>query len=315
MSTRPYDRKWFVVLGHPIHRTEFIRLCTFTLLCVFFVVGLVLYLYADFVTENREEKVLKELHMQSVEAVRQSGMDPFDLFMTDHLDESGFGEINSLQLNGTFRIGKQVFDLSLFSKRPNLCKVQLQWPEGVACSGFDGTDKWAFSVDSFVEQFALPPEILNPVLSQFLATVLAGEWMYSKSIDEPVEGEFSLLSWEPKVEWQGRECNQLVNRGLGVGAVFHYFDLQYGSEICREARVFMGGVRRHIMLYYSKPMQSGYPLPSGFELWIDGRMQGRAEFTHCEVNRGLMDYLFSRPEKPKDEEMYAPLRLSGSTGY
>jgi hypothetical protein len=129
------------VLGHPIHRTEFIRLCTFTLLCVFFVVGLVLYLYADFVTENREEKVLKELHMQSVEAVRQSGMDPFDLFMTDHLDESGFGEINSLQLNGTFRIGKQVFDLSLFSKRPNLCKVQLQWPEGVACSGFDGTDK------------------------------------------------------------------------------------------------------------------------------------------------------------------------------
>ena len=62
-------------------------------------------------------------------------------------------------------------------------------------------------------------------------------------------------------------------------------------------------------------METGYPLPSGFELWMDGRLLGKAKFTQCEVNRGLMDYLFARPEIPKEEEMYAPLKLSGNLRY
>ena len=315
MSTRPCDKKWFVVLGHPIHRTEFFRLCAFTTLAMFFVVGLVLYLYTDFVTEDKEEKELKELHLQSVEAVLQAEEDPFDFFMTEHLSYTGFGEINSLQINGTFQIGKKIFDLSIFSKRPSLSKVQLQRSEATTYSGFDGTNAWSFSVDVFMKQFGLDPEILNPDLSRFLSTLLAGEWVYSRSVDMLSEGEVSLLSWEPTVEWQGRECRRLINRGLGSEEVFHYFDTENGLEICREVTIFIGGASRHILLYYSKPMETGYPLPSGFELWMDGRLLGKAKFTQCEVNRGLMDYLFARPEIPKEEEMYAPLKLSGNLRY
>ena len=92
--------------------------------------------------------------------------------------------------------------------------------------------------------------------------------------------------------------------------IFHYFDMENGLEICWEVTMFIGGASRHILLYYSKPMETGYPLPSGFELWMDGRLYGKAQFTQCEVNRGLMNYLFVRPEIPKEEEMYAPLKLS-----
>ena len=58
------------------------------------------------------------------------------------------------------------------------------------------------------------------------------------------EGEVSLLSWEPTVEWQGRECRRLINRGLGSEEVFHYFDTENGLEICREVTMFIGGASR-----------------------------------------------------------------------
>lgn len=39
-----------------------------------------------------------------------------------------------------------------------------------------------------------------------------------------------------------------------------------------------------------------YPIPSGFELWVDGRLFCTAEFEKIEINRGLMNYLFQEPE-------------------
>ena len=316
MSIRPYRKKWFVILGYPFNRMEFIRLCMFSFLCLSFLVGLVLYLYFDFITEDEAEKTLKEQHYESVESGHRFGQDPFELFMNKHLRETGFSKINSLQLIGSLSIGEEVFDFTLYSKRPNLCKVQLKWADGMACSGFDGASAWSFGSDSFVQQFALKAEILDSALSRFLATFLASEWSYAAPEKEIGRGKRSWLSWEAGVEWQGRDCDQLMNRSFGDGVIYHYFDRQKGLEISREARFSIGGAKlQHVMLYYSKPKESGYPLPSGFELWVDGRKLASAQFTHCEVNRGLMDYLFSCPEIPKEEERYAPLRLSGSTGY
>lgn len=311
MLIKPYGRNWFVVLGFPIHRAEFFRLCSFIMLAVSFVVGFFVYLSSGFITEDIAEKVQQEFDIQSDQVEPQTDSHTLDHVMKGRLGEDGLSDINSLQLNGTFRIGKQVFELSLFSKRPNLCKVQLKWPEGVAYSGFDGTESWSFAVDSFVEQFALMPEILDRDLTRLLAMVLAGEWTYSKYRDVPDDDEDGRLPWETEIEWQGRSCHRLLGQDFGTAEVYHYFNPENASEVCREASVSIGGIDRLVLLYYSKPMESGYPLPSGFELWIDGRMIGKAKFTDYEVNRGLMDYLFSCPEKAKDEEVYAPLTLSG----
>ncbi|MGC6455828.1 MAG: hypothetical protein ACON39_05645 [Coraliomargaritaceae bacterium] len=310
------NKRWFVVLGHPLPRKKVLRLCAGILLSLSSLVGLVLYLYWDFVMNDAGEKSLKEQHDPSVESLYRWGNNPFEFFMNEHLSETGFGEINSLQLNGFLYIGEKVLGITLYSKRPNLTKVQLKWPDGMACSGFDGTSEWSFGLESFVQEFSLEPEILDPVLSQFLATLLASQWSYKASEKEFGRGKRFWLSWETRIEWQGRECNQLMNRSFGKEVIYHYFDPVEGLEVSREAMLSDGGDRfRHVVLYFSKPMKTGYPLPTGFELWTDGRKLGRIAFTHCEVNRGLMDYLFSCPEKPREEEKYAPLRLSGSASY
>lgn len=303
MPKKASKGKWIVILGHPLHIGELLKLTGFVLLSLSVVFGILFYFYLDYATESEGEKALREKHYESVETVNRSDKGLFEYFMDEHLSDTGFEEINSLLVNGRFILDGQVFTLMLFAKRPDYCRFQIRWPDGSASSGYDGGSGWSEGGGLLEDLFSIEPQVMDSRLSRFLGILLAGEWIYSMPEQERERPIEDLLQWESGVEWQDRDCNVLTNRGLGDPAIRHYFDSETGFEVSREIRLPAGDSGgRHVLLHFSGPKEDGgYPLPSGFELWLDGDKLGEAEFSRYEANVGLMSYLFERPIEPAAE--------------
>lgn len=78
---------------------------------------------------------------------------------------------------------------------------------------------------------------------------------------------------------------------------YHYIEKATGLEVYRRALMPITDRRqKELELYYALPLDGlKYPIPAGFELWVDGMLVFTVEFDQVEVNRGLASYLFKQP--------------------
>lgn len=290
-------------MGNPIHLGEVIKFISFLFILLILITGVGVYFYKDNLWARNDVKALVRKEDRFSETASRSTKDPFVQFMDKHLRQTGFGKINSLQADGRFFMDGQVLDLLLLSKKPDFSRVQLRWADGIAASGHNGQSSWSVGGSQLENIFSIQPELLNASLSRFLAILPAGEWMYSSLGEKDKWAKSDLFEWQSGVQWKGRECNLLTNRYLGDPVIRHYYDPETGLEISREARLVLNGSgERHFQIDFRKPLEEGYPIPSGFELWVDGRIRGVAEFNSFKANRGILSCLFEVPELNSESE-------------
>lgn len=202
--------------------------------------------------------------------------------------------MNSIRALGTYTSGDIVMQLTQLAKQPRYYKQVLALNGRELHAGFDGHELWFKQNHPIVDESDEPLMRLNRALAMLECSIPAIVWEYENALsnEEPeVLNYFELL---PEVEWQGRTCIVVKNTRMLDGPVFHYIDKASKLELYRRASVQISERSlRDVELFFKDPLEdSFYPLPSGFELWVDGQLYCTADFDKVEVNRGLAGYLF-----------------------
>lgn len=162
--------------------------------------------------------------------------------------------------------------------------------------GYDGKEVWFEQSHDIVDVSDPSLMKLNRTLAIIESTIPCLAWDYD--IEKPLDG-LELMS---ESEWQGHECFVVKNTKLLVDVpVYHYIDKTMGFERYRRASIEIAPGRfRDAELFYDLPLTgAAYPIPSGIELMLDGRLFYKVSFDTVDVNKGVPSFLFERPEEAK----------------
>ena len=190
-------------------------------------------------------------------------------------------------------------DFTLFAKQPRLYKQVLEAHGRKLEAGFDGKDLWYRQNYPLLDTEDEDLLALNRALAILECSIPCIAWEYETAgLVEAREGSTAGLQLLAETEWKGRRCQVVKNLRLLDSPVYHYIDSETGLEVYRRASVNLDARRqKHVELFYQEPIGDwAYPLPSGFELWIDGHLFCTVEFDTVEMNPGLVNFLFELPE-------------------
>jgi hypothetical protein len=89
------------------------------------------------------------------------------------------------------------------------------------------------------------------------------------------------------------------NHNLFENPIDHYIDEKTGQELYRKTIVQIDAnktAKVEVIYTYETSLVEAIVLPSGFELYVDEKLRADAHFRTIKINRGLLNYLFERPE-------------------
>lgn len=298
--------EWVTILGHPFHRDELVKLLIIGFLFILVVGGTVGYFiwkvfddqkrFREIVAEEEvaaEEREFTFLPNQLAEAVVES---PVEHFLFSHFAATRFNEVKSIRAIGTYTSGEVELEFTLMGKHPRFYKQVLKGYGKVLEAGYDGNELWYRQSDQLLDTNDESLTKLNSALAMLECSIPCLAWEYNTEGDKEVnELNFELL---PEVEWNGRPCIIVKNFSMLENPVYHYIDKDTGLELYRRSLVRISERReKDVEIFFKEPMEDlEYPITSGFELWIDGKLHATASFDKVEVNRGIANYLFEEPK-------------------
>ncbi len=299
MDKRPKNYDWVVIWGHTFHKAELVKLaCIFGF---FFLValGVAGYLGNYYWQAHKEKLAQTEEEVEAaVEEKERRTQDPVRRFIENHFAVTRFNEVNSIRAVGTYTAGDVVLDFTLQGKQPRFYKQTLKANGRKIEAGFDGKELWYRQNYPLLDQEDEGLQQLNRALAMLECSIPCIAWEYEEEgLVEEREQSTASFQLLPETQWNGRPCQVVKNLRMLDTPVYHYIDSETGLELYRRASVTIGERRqKDVELFFKEPMEGlDYPLPSGFELWVDGRLFCTVEFESVEVNRGLMNYLFQEP--------------------
>jgi hypothetical protein len=288
MSQPPKKSEWIFILGNPVHRTEFYKLLFFGFLALSVVVGIGLYFAwgSLFSVRNVETEIARE---EAVEAMETKGLDPLETFFQQHFAATRYNEIESLRASGTYSSGEVEMKLAFIAKNPHFYRQTLVYKAAKVEAGYNGKKLWYSQSHEIVDDSDTSLSVLNRALTMLECAIPCLSWEYEKGL----EGKQSFEIMDDEV-LDGRECFVIKNLGLLDSPVYHYIDKETGLERYRRCTVKIDERRRKdVELFYLPPLEgSEYPLPSGYELIVDGVLYCTAKFDKIDINQGLPNFLF-----------------------
>lgn len=284
------------IFGQSFPRSEIIKLCVIAgfVLLMSIIGGTFLYLDWREGVELREAKVEEQRRLEEVAAEQE--VDPLRKFFEGYLKQTRFSEVDSIRAVGVYDVNDIEMDFTFMAKRPRLYRQKLTKADHLIEVGYDGEEVWFNQSHDVVDSSDPSLMQLNRTLAILESTIPCLAWDYD--IEKPLDG----LQLMPESEWQGHECYVVKNtKLLSEVPVYHYIDKAAGFERYRRASVEIAPGRfRDVELFYDPPLGgSPYPIPSGIELILDGRLYYKVTFDTVDVNKGVPTFLF---ERPKSEE-------------
>lgn len=300
MNKKPISSDWIVIWGQTVHKMELMKLgCVLGLLIL--TGGVVAAYLGHYYRQAHEEKLAKveQQRETTLGERKQSAKEPVQRFIDTHFAKTRYDEVNSIRATGTYTADGVVLDFKLFGKQPRFYKQVIEANGRKIEAGFDGNALWYRQNYPLVDKADEGLRALNRALAMLECAIPCVAWEYEKEglIEKREESpaSFQLL---PEADWNGKRCQIVKNLRMLDTPVYHYFDSETGLEVYRRASVTLDARRqRDVEIFYKEPMGDlEYPIPSGFELWVDGRLFCTVQFETMEINRGLMNYLFQEPE-------------------
>ncbi|MFQ3224833.1 MAG: hypothetical protein ACI8Z5_001085 [Lentimonas sp.] len=295
MSDKPDGYEWIFVLGFPIPRSEFYKLLLFGLSAVSVVVGLVVYFYWGlfFPEAARDAQVVKAEQVTATEVITAELKGELQVFFEDHFAATRYNEVESIRAVGTYSSGDVEMEFTLLAKNPHFYKQSLRYKDKLIEAGYDGSELWYHQSHAILDDSDEALMAFNRSLAMLECSIPALTWEYEKGEDSTVE--FQLM---PNEMWNQRECLVVRQIGLLDSPVYHYLDQETGLELYRRSSVKIDARRRKdVELIYAAPLEDAkYPIPAGFDLWVDGVLYCTAAFDQINVNAGLPNFLFKEHE-------------------
>lgn len=239
----------------------------------------------------REAKLAEQ---ERLEEIAEVDVDPLRLFFENYLDQSRFNEVETIRATGVYDVNDIVMDFTFMAKRPRLYLQRLEKGGHLIEFGYDGEEHWFRQSHQVLDRDDPELNALNQTLAILESTVPGLAWDYE--IEKPLDG-LELLR---DSEWRGFPCYVVKNtKLLGGSPVYHYIDKERMFERYRRASVEIGPNRyKDVELFYDPPLpETGYPIPSGIELLLDGRLYYKVSFDKVYVNQGIANFLFGRPKQ------------------
>ncbi|NQY32226.1 MAG: hypothetical protein HRT56_03540 [Coraliomargarita sp.] len=291
---------WVVLMGHPFHKLEVLKICAFFLVVTLAFVGVVAFMLFDSATVTRQEQEIVDTHVASKqEAGPDFQQNPVEHFFEQHLIKTKYDEVNSIRALGSYTTGDVEMDFELLVKKPRYYKQVIEKNGRKLEVGFDGSKLWYRQNHPLLDDN--DPELvkLNTAIAVLECSIPSLAWEYETRVEEQNPEVLLQIEILPETIWRGRKCLIVRNHRLIDTAVYHYIDRETGLELYRHATVRLGtGGERKVELIYSEPMEGlDYQIPSGFELFVDGNLFCKAQFERVLINHGLMSYLFKEPER------------------
>lgn len=141
---------------------------------------------------------------------------------------------------------------------------------------------------------------LNAALTVIEGAIPALAWSYRQAVVRDGSARaikrFELLGVE---YWRAKRCHIVRNHNLFENPIDHYIDEKTGQELYRKTIVQIDAnktAKVEVIYTYETSLVEAIVLPSGFELYVDEKLRADAHFRTIKINRGLLNYLFERPE-------------------
>lgn len=296
MAEKPIRSDWVIIMGQSFHKVELLKLCIIFLLGLLLVIGIASFLLYDYLIITEEEAELVEVHEVSKQGPEVE-QHPVEYFIEQHFLKTRYNEVNSIRALGTYTAGEVVMDFELLAKQPRYYKQVLKANGRTVEAGFDGHTLWFQQDYPILDEEDKTLLELNKALAMLECAIPCLAWEYENGVTERGSEILSAFEILPETIWNERPCIVVKNTQLLHYPVYHYIDKETGMELYRRALVVVGERRqKEVELFYAEPLEGlKYPIPAGFELFVDGHLFCTAAFDRVEINRGLMSYLFKKP--------------------
>ena len=295
MNKKPDNYEWIFIFGQSFHRAELYKLVAFTLVALSTVFGVLAYVFWGYFFPEpiRDVAVVEAEQIEATEVITKEPDDPLDIFFENHFAATRYNDVESIRALGTYTSGEIELEFKLLAKNPHFYKQTLTYKDRVIEAGYDGERLWYKQSHQILDESDAALLKLNRSLAMLECSIPGLTWEYEKG--EEAEGDFQLM---PDEVWNERDCLVVKNLGLLDTPVYHYLDKETGLELYRRSSVQIDARRRKdVEIVYAAPLEGcEYPMPSGFELWLDGVLYCTAKFDKIEFNKGLPDFLFEAKE-------------------
>ena len=209
-----------------------------------------------------------------------------------HIKATGFDEVNSYILNGKVSVEDNIWDLTLMAREPNLYKLKTESPKGELSFeyGYDGQQGWLRQSHDQLDE-ANSAFYMSMMFLESSLTHLA--WSYDSAA--ALEGGLnSVLELRAPEAWNGRNCAVVESHGILPFPITHYIDTGTFEEVYRRATVpSVDGATSEVELHFA-PADGSTPhrLPTGYELYVDGKLHDTVTYARTRVNRVILSSLF-----------------------
>jgi len=209
-----------------------------------------------------------------------------------HLKATGFEAVNSYILNGKVSVEGNTWDLILMARQPNLYKLKTEYASGgqsFEC-GYDGQQGWIAQSHGQLDE-AKWAFYMSMMLMESSLTHLA--WSYGSAA--ALEGGLaSVLELRAPEVWNGRSCAVVESHGILPFSITHYIDAESLEEVYRRATIVgVDGATAEIELHFTPADGSTlHRLPTGYELYVDGKLHDTVSYSKTRVNRVMLSTLF-----------------------
>jgi len=294
MKNKDDIETYVFIFGQSFPRSELIRLGLIVFLIVLILTGGGIFFYLDWREQQlvRAEKSEEVSLTEEAAALEKAEMDPLKLFFQEYLALTQLDGVDSIRAVGVYDVEGVVMDFIFLAKRPRLYLQTLRQDSQEIKFGFDGTQVWFSQTDEQVDTTNADLMNLNRQLALLESAIPCLAWDYDP------KGANTTFERMPDIVWEGNPCYVIKNTGLIERTpVYHYIDKVSGFERYRRASVQIAPRRfKDVELVYDEPLaDSEYPLPSGMELLLDGRLYYNVNFTQVSVNMGIASFLFRIP--------------------
>lgn len=289
--------RYVFILGQSFPRSELVKLGLIAGFVVLMLTVGGVFFYLDWRGARlaRVEKLAEseplDTPLYKAVGVEASARDPLVAFFDEFIGMTRFDEVDSIRAVGLYTVNGVEMELTFLAKRPRLYRQTLEKGSAVIEFGYDGDDVWFEQSHAVVDDEDSALMNLNRYLAIFESAIPTLSWDYDV---ETVDQTFELM---PDTVWAGKLCHVVKNKGLIDGSpVYHYIDKKTGFEHYRRASLQIAPRRyKDVELFYDDPLADAkYPIPSGMELLLDGRLYYKVVFEQVEINQGIPSFLFQQ---------------------
>lgn len=223
----------------------------------------------------------------------ESPLSPLDIAIQQHVAALGIEAVNSFVIEADSIISGQQADLTIYARKPGLCRQTVLFHGITAVYGYDLHNTW--KEESITDNQSVLPE--NAYTLRMEANIPTLAWAYDS------ENRKGLKRLED-VTLNGVDYMVIENRVLLQDAdipVIHYLNTQTGLEAHRKARFFAKGEMSDVVVHwhYDDDISKGINSINGLHITVNGVKTMEANFSSFRQNVGLTSILFKQPENSK----------------